>query len=300
MRITSKNVFYDFSDRVPPAVCVDAPATVILEAKDCFDNQVRSADDSMDVIGEISLNPATGPVYVNGAEPGDALKVTIDKIVLDEKGMVCCMPGDGPLGDELDQSYFRIMPVSDGRTRFETDTGMAVDLPLRPMIGVIGVAAEDGQVSSTATAGRHGGNMDNSMIGEGATIYFPVSAKGALFGLGDLHAAMGDGEVGGSGLEIPADVHVTLDVVKGKAPAWPVLETEEVISVIVSLPTVDAACEEAVRQMQRLIMERTELSLPDTAMLMSLAGDLQICQIVDPVMTVRFVMSKKAIPGLTF
>ncbi len=300
MKITSQDVFYSFCDKNEPVLRVDAPAVIDFETMDCFGNQLRDPKDVMEEIDWDRINPATGPVYVNGAEPGDALKVTINKIDLNEKGTVCCLKDEGTLGDRIEGSHTRVVSVDGGEVHYVAENGFAVDIPIKPMIGVIGVAPDGGQDINTGTPGRHGGNMDNTMIGEGVTLYFPVAAEGALFGFGDLHAVMGDGEIGVSGLEIPANVNVTLDVVKGKAPIYPVLENADALSVIVSRPTVDEACKVATELMQEMIMERTDLSLPDTVMLMSLVGDLQICQVVDPEKTVRFVFPKKYIPGLAY
>ncbi len=300
MKITKENVFYSFCSENKPAVTVDAPATIDFETMDCFGNQLRNPEDVMEEIDWDRINPATGPVFVRGAQPGDALKVTINKIVLNEKGTVCCLNGEGTLGSRIEGSHTRVASVSDGQVHYVTAGGMKVDIPVKPMIGVIGVAPEKGLDINTGTPGRHGGNMDTTMIGEGTTLYFPVAVEGALFGFGDLHAVMGDGEVGVSGLEIPADVNVTVDVCKGKAPEYPVIETEDYLAVVVSKETVDEACKRATELMQEIIAQRTDLEMPDIVMLMSLLGNLQICQIVDPEKTVRFVFPKKYIPGLTF
>ncbi len=300
MKLTKENVFYSFCAENKPAVSVDVPARMEFETMDCFGNQLRRPEDVMEEIDWDRINPATGPVFVNGAEPGDALKVVIEEIKLDEKGTVCCLTDEGTLGARIDGSHTRVVSVSDGMVHYKAANGMEAEIPVKPMIGVIGVAPADGQDINTGTPGAHGGNMDNTMVGEGAALYFPIAVEGALFGFGDLHAVMGDGEIGVSGLEIPANVTVTLDVCKGKAPQYPVLETEDALSVIVSKPTVDEACQTATELMQEIIAERTDLDLPDIVMLMSLVGDLQICQIVDPEKTVRFVFPKKYIPGLTF
>ena len=300
MRITKEQVFYSFSADNEPAVRVDAPATMEFETMDCFGNQLRNPEDVMEEIDWDRINPATGPVYVNGAEPGDALKVTINSIKLNEKGTVCCLTDEGTLGARIDGSHTRVVQVSDGIVRYRASKGLEADIPVKPMIGVIGVAPADGMDINTGTPGAHGGNMDNTMVGEGASLYFPVAVEGALFGFGDLHAVMGDGEIGVSGLEIPADVEVTLEVIKGRAPKYPVLENKDEISVIVSKKTVDEAAQTATELMQEIISERTDLELPDVVMLMSLVGNLEFCQIVDPEKTVRFVFPKKYIPGLTY
>lgn len=300
LKVSTDHVFYSFSGNNEPAMTVDAPAEVVFETMDCFGNKLCRPEDKMCDIPIDLMNPATGPVFVNGAEPGDALQVTIEEIALAPQGVVCCENGEGPLGETVEGSHTRIVRVSDGLVHYMTADGQSIEIPARPMIGVIGVAPSDGQSINTETPGAHGSNMDNTMMGEGAVLYLPVSEPGALFGLGDLHAVMGDGEVGITGLEIAGTVRVKLDVVKGKAPSWPILETDEHISVIVSRPTLDEACQTATEAMEQLLQSRTDLSVPDIVMLMGLVGDLQICQIVDPQMTVRFVFPKKYIPQLTF
>lgn len=202
----------------------------------------------------------------------------------------------GILGHLLSGSHTKIIEVADGKAKFSED----LEIDINPMIGVIGVAPEAGQTINTGTPGHHGGNMDNKMITEGAVLYFPVSAEGALFAMGDLHAAMGDGEIGVSGLEIPADVTVTLEVIKEKAQADPVLENKDCWSVIVSRETLDQAADDATEAMFLFLKNRAAMEEQDITMLMSLAGQLQICQIVDPLKTVRFVVPKEYIGKIEF
>ena len=159
------------------------------------------------------------------------------------------------------------------------------------MIGVIGVAPKEEPVN-TGTPGRHGGNMDNKMVTEGATLYFPVEAEGALFGVGDAHAVMGDGEIGVSGLEVPAKITLSFDVIKNQTIPMPMLENEESWSVIASEETVDEAIQSGTRAMFDFLKSKLDLKDHETAMLMSLTGNLEICQVVDPLKTVRFVMPK--------
>ena len=168
------------------------------------------------------------------------------------------------------------------------------------MIGVIGVAPAGGASINNGTPGHHGGNMDNKMVTEGAVLYFPVAAEGAGFALGDVHAVMGDGEIGVTGLEIPADVTVKLEVIKGRCLRDPVLENEAVWSVIVSRDTLDEAASDATEALFDFLKERIPMEEQDIVMLMSLAAQLQICQIVDPLKTVRFVIPKKYVGEIRF
>ena len=159
------------------------------------------------------------------------------------------------------------------------------------MIGVIGVApAGDG--INCGTLGTHGGNMDNKMVTEGATLYFPVAVDGALFGLGDMHAAMGDGEISVSGVEVSGKATVTLEVIKGTSIEHPMLENDTHFTQIVSAPTLDEAAKLATQIMAHRITEKSALSLAEVTMLLSAVGQVEVCQIVDPLMTARFTVPK--------
>ena len=296
LHLKSDKTIYQFSDQNEPVMTVSPGATILIETMDCFANQLRSPEDKMETLDWDRTNPATGPIYVQGAQPGDTLKVTIDKIELNEKGTSVCGEGMGILGHLLKDSHTRVIPVSDGQAHFAP----GIDIPLNPMIGVIGVAPESGKSINAGTPGHHGGNMDNKMVTEGATIYFPVAVDGALFAMGDLHAAMGDGEIGVSGLEIPAEVTVTLELIKEKAQTEPVLEDRDYWSVIVSRESLDQAASDATETMFLFLKERVGMSDPDLTILMSLAGQLQFCQVVDPLKTVRFVIPKGYLGQIEF
>lgn len=283
----AQKVIYEFNRNDEPILQVSSGETIQIETYDCFENQIQSPDTELSGIDWDRINPATGPIYVKGALPGDILKVTIEKLAIGEQGVLCTGPNLGVLGDQLTEMDFKIVPIRDQKAIFDD-----LELPLNPMIGVIGVAPE-GDGISCGTPGSHGGNMDNTMVREGATLYFPVFAEGALFALGDFHAAMGDGEVGVSGIEIPGKATVTLEVLKGRAIAHPLLEDAHSWTTIVSAPTLDEAAKESVRTMALLLQEKTGRSLSDLAMLLSAVGSVEICQIVDPLMTARCVLSKE-------
>lgn len=295
MVLSTDNVIFYFSKDHAPVLEIPAPTTLDVDTLDCFANQLRDPSDTFDRLDWDRINPATGPIHVQGAEPGDALKVTINRIDLDGKGTVCCLENEGTLGHLIKGTHLRVVPVQNNVVRY-----LDLELPVRKMIGVIGVAPA-GEPVNTGTPGPHGGNMDTLMITEGSTIYFPVAAPGALFALGDCHATMGDGEIGVSGLECPARVNLTLDVVKGKAPEYPFLENRDEFAVIVSRPTADEAISLATELMFRFLAERlTTRTHPEIIMLMSLVGHVQISQVVDPEKTVRFVFPKKYAPGVRF
>lgn len=235
-------------------------------------------------------NPSTGPVYVQGAEPGDTLVAEILAIHLPSKGTMRVYPGRGGLGNVVDHVDERRIDILDGQALVG---GVAV--PLAPMVGVIGVAPETGTIDND-TPFTHGGNMDDRRIGVGAKVYLPVKVPGALFALGDVHAQMGDGEVAICGLEVSADVDVRLSLIKGRQEEWPIVEREGSFSVNCSAKTLDEAAELARYQMHAFIKKRTELSSNSIVMLLSLVGDLSICQIVDPLVTVRMCLREGVLP----
>lgn len=288
MKLDNKKVVYSFSRDNEPALKVVAPITMDIETLDCFSNQLRNEDDVFNQLDWERVNPATGPIYIEGAEPGDTLKVSINKIRLDSKGTVCCLEGEGTLGHMIKGEHFHIVSIDEDKANYLDK----FELPLKKMIGVIGVAPKEGAISN-GTPGKHGGNMDTLMITEGATLYLPVAVDGALFGLGDVHSVMGDGEIGVSGLETPAEINLTIELIKGKAPEYPVLENKDSYAMIVSKPTVDEAINYATELMCLFLEQRMDISRPDIIMLMSLVGDVQISQVVDPKKTARFVFPKK-------
>ena len=284
---------FAFSGDAEPALSVRVGTGIRLETADCFDDQVQVQGDVLDAIDWDRVNPATGPVYVEGAHPGDVLSVLIESIDIGRQGVMAVAPGFGVLGEAFPEQLHRIVPIEDGTARIAD--GIAV--PLRPMIGVIGVAPAGAPVP-TATPGAHGGNMDTRLIGAGTVVYLPVAHEGALFAAGDLHAAMGDGEICGTGVEVPGSIALRLDVRSDLQIDEPVLETRDLVATIASAETLDAAAEAATRYMAALLTQRLGVSLEVATMLMSAGGDLQISQIVDPLRTARFALPKSVIAGL--
>lgn len=201
-------IVYDFNKNHRPIKSVTSGTTIEIETYDCFKNQISSEETVLTELDWNEINPATGPIFVEGAMPGDVLRVKIEKLDIAEQGVMVVEPNQGVMGHRISKMEAKIIPIMNGKAIFNE-----IEIPLNPMIGVIGVAPE-GEGVNCGTPGPHGGNMDNKMITEGATLYFPVFVEGALFGLGDLHAAMGDGEISVSGIEVPGRVTITLDVLK--------------------------------------------------------------------------------------
>jgi len=285
VKIDDSRVFYAFSPDLEPVARVKPGTILEIETRDCFSNQLISEEQLVTQIDWSAVNPATGPVYVEGVEPGDALVVKILKIDVSSEGFLVTLPGAGALPDLVKEVKVRKCYVVGDKVVFR---GSVINA--RKMVGVVGVATRE--KTSTGVPGRHGGNLDTKYVTEGSTIYLPVEAEGALFGLGDLHAAMGDGEVCVTGCEVSGRVLVVLDVIKKSAPKWPVLEYGEWVFVLVSNENLEKAVREAVQVSVEAISHATGVSWHEAYMLASVATDLEISQVVDPRKTVRVKIPK--------
>ena len=281
--LNDQNWIDAFSKDAKPVLTVPDGATVRIRTIDCYMNNLRAENDPRgEAPGPVnSCNPATGPIFVEGAMPGDTLKCEILRIEADEYASMRIRPGVGFMGDRVTEKTVVAVPMKDG-----VATVAGVELPVDPMIGVIGVAP-CGEAIDTETPGAHGGNMDMRHIRQGSTLYLPVHAEGALFAMGDVHGQMGDGEVGVCGMECPAYVTVRLSVVHGRQEAWPGLEDQGNIYTIASAETLDEAGKLAADAMLDFLVKRSEKNVNELILLMSLATDMEVCQVVDPLMTAR-------------
>ena len=295
IELGDEKVLYAFDKELEPALVVPSGTTVRVRTKDCFGNQVQRPEDELDEIDWDHINPATGPIFVEGAVPGGALKVTIEAIEFDGQTASCTGEGEGVCGDRFDAWSTHLCKIDGDELVWDEE----LRIPLRPMIGVIGVAPA-GEPVNCGTPGSHGGNMDNTAITAGATLYFPVYTDGALFGCGDMHAAMGDGEVSVSGAEVAGYATVTLTAMPELKLVNPLIENDTHFGIIVSAESLDAAAELAVRQMVDLLAFRTNESEADLVMLLSLVADVQVCQMVDPQKTVRFMVPKYVLDAIGF
>lgn len=270
-----------------PAARIEPPALVELETADCFGDQIRGMADVERGVDWDRINPATGPVFVEGTRPGDVLVVRVEAIEVAAQGVMCTGGGFGALADRIPDLHWRFLPVDEGVARWSDD----LVIRAAPMIGVIGVAPA-GEPVPCGTPGPHGGNMDTRLITEGAVVYLPVQVPGALLAAGDLHAAMGDGEVAVTGIEVAGRVTLHVDVRRDLALTDPVVETREHVATVASAETLDEAADMATHEMATLLDTRLGIDLPDAVMLMSAVGSLQVSQVVDPLKTARFVMPK--------
>lgn len=292
-KITRDQVVFAMDKKNTPVLTVDAGEKIFVETEDCFSHQiVKDSDVLNDDFDYSRVNPATGPIALNDCQPGDILAVTIEKITLDSQGAVELYPGWGPLGSRVEKAVTKIVPIADGMVKFNN-----ISLPVRPMIGVIGVAPE-GEGVPCGSPGYHGGNMDTVDIVQGSKIYFPVFVSGANLSLGDVHAVMGDGEVCGTGVEIRAEIIIKIDVIKNKCLTHPVLESKDNYYLINSADTLEEAIRFNTEKVVQFIQEQSMVSWSEAYMLASIATDLKISQVVNPLKTVRTRIPKRIIKEL--
>ena len=282
LTIHTDTKIHRMSENNPPVAKAKSGDTVCFETLDCFGGQLKSENDLLGGLDWDNVNPASGPLFVEGAMPGDVLKVEILKIELDDHGVMVDAPGEGVTGAAVSSESTKILPVENGKVKFNEK----LSFPICPMIGVIGTAAK-GEGIDTGTPGSHGGNMDCTRIGEGATLYLPVNTEGALLAMGDLHARMGDGEVEVCGVEIAGKVTVKLTVLKNCKLPTPFLVNSELAMAIHSADTVDEACVGATMAMHGFLTGELGMNEHEAGMLLSVTGNLCICQVVDPEKTVR-------------
>lgn len=278
LRLTRDTVAYHYDSSLPPRASVPPGTTVVFQTHDARAGALL--DRGAGSLFELPLptpgkgNPLTGPLQVEGAEPGDALLVTIDQIVLDEAGWCGGHAHVGPLEPgHIPRPLGRVCRVTDGEVRFSA----AVTLPIGPMIGCIGTAP-DGESPLSGLPGRYGGNMDHPTIGPGATVHLPVFVPGGLVYIGDVHACQGDGELSGVSLEIGAEVTTTIGINKDAGLRWPWVQTADRIMVVTSALEFSDARREAVAEMLAALEDQLGLEPAEGLALISVAGDLRVGQ----------------------
>jgi acetamidase/formamidase len=293
-QLTADQTHNRFSATIAPVLRVPAGAVVEVFTEEASDGQL-APDSDLEDLANVSfdpIHPLTGPVYVEGAEPGDILAVTLHEIDVGEWGWAAVVPGFGFLSDRFDGHWLRSFELGPdaGKARFAE----GIEIPLRPFPGVMGVAPATDSLLSTIPPRANGGNMDNKHITTGVTAYFPVFVEGALFSIGDTHAVQGDGEVSGTAIEAPMRIVYEVDVIKGGRPIQePQYESEDFYAVTAYATTIDEAARKATGYMVDYLVEEHGLEPTEAYVLCSLAGDLKISEVVDiPHMLVSMHMPK--------
>ncbi len=246
-RLSCGPLVYEFSRHREPRLRIEPGETIVVESEDAFSGQIRAADDRRDKSKMPFSNPLTGPIVIAGAEPGDALAVTIQSI-RPTRGHCVTRTSDPNqlaqwLGDDCPHGT-HLCPIDDGQIKW-SDT---LSIPYAPMLGCIGTAPAWG-VPTTLPAGPHGGNMDIIEVCPGNTVCLPVFVPGGYLYLGDAHAAMGHGELSASGLEMAAESVVSVDLRKQKSIPGPRVETPDEIMTIVSGTPMERSTAQAFAQL---------------------------------------------------
>ena len=304
---TMENVKATFGPAEPVA---HVKAGGVLEANslDCFGNALQKPGDSLSLI-KID-NPLTGPFFIDGTEPGDTLVVHILDLQVDSKqGVGTFSPGFGAANSTHYTPMLETKPLPERAwyypidaekkliTYQATDSDFKVQFPLKPFLGCIGVAPASGEVRSSLVPAEFGGNMDAPEVSPGNTLYLPVNVKGALFYFGDGHAAMGDGEVAGSAVEVPMRAKFRFELVKGKSTGWPRFENEREIMTTGIYRPVDDAVRIAVAEMVHWMHRDYGLSELDAYELFSKVGKLHLTEMVDPNYVVVASVEKRYLPA---
>lgn len=292
--LSAEQTHNKFSRSIEPLLTVPSGAVIEAFTEEATDKQLTVNSSAADLanISFDPIHPLTGPVFVEGAEPGDILAVTLHKIEIGEWGWTGIFPGFSFLADEYTEPYLKTFHLEEGKNEVAFSDDIVI--PLRPFPGVMGVAPDTDSLLSTIPPRANGGNMDDPNLVEGTTVYFPVFVKGALFSIGDTHAAQGLGEVCGTAIEAPMRIVYEVNVIKGDYKIQePQYETDAYYAVTGFGTTIDEAAKKATRYMVNYLMAKRDLSKNDAYMLCSLAGDLKIAEVVDmPHMLVTMHMPK--------
>ncbi len=287
-KLTRDNVFYAFSPELEPALRVAQGEEFVLETHDCFTGQLKSEKDLLDGLDWDRVNPATGPVFIENVEPDDVLRVDLLKVKVVDQAAMVTFPGEGVLGDKITQMETAILKYKGDHVIIKDK----ISIPMAPMVGVIGVAPAEGKIPNGEPA-AHGGNMDCTLITEGVSVYFTANVPGALFGCGDFHAVMGDGEIVICGAESPGEIRLEAQVIPElKGLPTPFIENPDLFAAVASAGSLDQAGNDATHNMADFLTQFASLSINDAGLLMSLVGDLKVCQVVDPQKTARFEFPK--------
>jgi acetamidase/formamidase len=283
---------FGWDNSIVPVLRVAPGETVSFDCPDASGGQFTSASTAADIarLDFERVNPVVGPVYVDGAEPGDAVRITFEGFMPSGFGWTANIPGFGLLADQFPDPALHIWSYDPSGSAAAVFSSLA-RVPLKPFTGTIGLAPAAPGRHSVVPPRRVGGNLDVRDLAAGTVLYLPVEAPGGLLSVGDTHAAQGDGEVCGTAIESPMSVVLGLDLVKGANLASPRFTTPGPVSrhldakgyeVTTGIgPNLMSGAREAVSRMVDLLGAQHGLAPVDAYMLCSVCGDLRISEVVD-------------------
>ena len=288
-KLTRDNPIYILEPGMHPAITIDSGEDLLVETWDAFEG-IR---DPHELEVKSLKGPATGPIYVNGAEPGDSLKVDFISISPKEGAAHMVMPGRGFLYEDFDEGYPTVMQISDGNVVLPS----GVKLPMCPSMGVVATTPTYPQCTAT-DSGPYGGDIDMKELVEGSSIYLPVFVPGGLLALGDCHAVVGAGAVAGTGAECSSDTHIRVTVEKGMNINSPRAITPDYFVVLSHGEELGPAMKQAVRDMVDFLVSEKGLKPYDAYTLCSLAGDIRVSRTFRPISPVKMMLSREALNQL--
>ena len=280
--VTAENTHARWSRTIPPVLTVPSGAVVEVFTQEATGGQLSMESTVEDVVNLDfdRIHALTGPIRIEGAEPGDVLAVTLHEIEVGDWGWAAIAPGFGFLSDIFTEPYLKLFELGPDATH--ADFGNGIRIPLAPFPGVMGVAPDTDGMLVTIPPRENGGNMDNRYMTEGTTVYLPVAIEGANFSIGDTHAAQGDGEVSGTAIEAPMRIVLELEVLKDARPIpEPQYETDEFYAVTGFGTSIDQAARKATISMIDYLEAEHGLTREDAYVLSSLAANLKISETVD-------------------
>jgi amidase len=287
--VTADNLITSYDVGHSPCAEVDLGEQFRIETHDRIP-AIAATETLVDAFSD-RFNPiyaVTGPIFVRGTRAGSVIRVDILDISLDDRGIICATPGRAGFGDKITTAHSKIVDIEGAEIVFSE----GIRIPLNPHVGKL-ATTPPGEPVPTGSPGPHGGNMDNKHLTTGSAVFLPVFVDGALLSLGDLHAAMGDGESNSSGVEVAGTVTLCCRESEGLNIAQPLVMTASEIQMLGQGDTLEDACRMALDHMAGLVTEELEISYQDAAMLISIAGDLHICQIANPLVGVRVSLARE-------
>ncbi len=285
---------FSFSSAHPAALVVLPGEFVHVQTWDCYRGAITNAENALLPIDASLINPATGPIFVTGAQPGDTLSVTLHEILPGPRGVARTYPGEGQLQASIHKPFAQFFDVEDGLVTMNE----RVSFKAAPMLGVVGLAPLSGEIS-TMPAGKHGGNLDNNKNTIGSTIHLPVHHEGGLLAIGDMHAAMGDGEICGTGIEIAGDVLLSTQLIKGIGTEYPVTETANswITHGVAPVENIYGAMQIACEEAAGLLISQWGFTAEEAFIFLSVQGNLGIAQAVHPAQGT--VIAKMEVPKIS-
>ncbi|MGE5321855.1 MAG: acetamidase/formamidase family protein [Actinomycetota bacterium] len=305
-QLNPKDLKYTYSASYQPVARLKSGNILETNTVDCFGNAIKKPGDTLSMApGD---NPLTGPFYIEGAEPGDTLAIKILDLQVDgNQGIGALAPGFGainstnytpmlnpPIPEKI--WFYPIDHATNTATFQALDSKYTVKIPLHPFFGCIGVAPAGGEARSSVVPEAFGGNMDSPEASVGNTVYFPVNTPGALLFLGDGHAAMGDGEIAGTAIEVPLRSRIQVHVIKGQKINWPRFENDQYIMTVGAYRPLDDALRIAFTELVNWIHQDYGLSDMDAYELLSKVAEIRLSEMVDPNYVVVAKIKKSFLP----